>query len=54
MIDDQEMLELVELETREALSEFGYDGENTPVVPGSALCAMEVSIKHFTPKTSQI
>ena len=42
MIDDQEMVDLVELETREALSEFGYDGDNTPIIAGSALCAMEV------------
>jgi elongation factor Tu len=41
MIEDQEMVELVELEMREALAEFGYDGDNTPIVTGSALCAME-------------
>ncbi|XP_056435676.1 elongation factor Tu, mitochondrial isoform X2 [Gadus chalcogrammus] len=40
-VDDQEMLELVELEIRELLTEFGYDGEKTPVVIGSALCALE-------------
>lgn len=40
-VDDQEMLELVELEIRELLTEFGYDGEATPVVIGSALCALE-------------
>ncbi|XP_039392773.1 elongation factor Tu, mitochondrial [Mauremys reevesii] len=40
-VEDQEMLELVELEIRELLSEFGYDGEKTPVVVGSALCALE-------------
>lgn len=39
---DKEMLELVELEIRELLTEFGYDGENTPVITGSALCALEV------------
>lgn len=44
MIDDQEMVELVELETREALFEFGYDGDNTPIIAGSALCAMEVRL----------
>jgi elongation factor Tu len=32
MVDDKEMLELVELEMREILSEYGYDGENTPIV----------------------
>uniref|UniRef100_A0A672YIG3 Elongation factor Tu n=1 Tax=Sphaeramia orbicularis TaxID=375764 RepID=A0A672YIG3_9TELE len=40
-VDDKEMLELVEIEIRELLTEFGYDGENTPVVTGSALCALE-------------
>ncbi|NP_001013523.1 elongation factor Tu, mitochondrial [Danio rerio] len=40
-VDDKEMLDLVELEIRELLTEFGYDGENTPVVVGSALCALE-------------
>ena len=43
MIDDEEMIELVEVETRESLSEFGFDGDNTPIITGSALCAMEVS-----------
>ena len=40
---DAEMLELVEMEIRELLSEFGFDGENTPVISGSALCALEVN-----------
>ncbi|KAG9465668.1 elongation factor Tu, mitochondrial [Eleutherodactylus coqui] len=40
-VDDKEMLDLVELEIRELLTEFGYDGENAPVVVGSALCALE-------------
>lgn len=42
-IEDKEMLELVELEIRELLSGFGYDGDNIPVISGSALCALEVS-----------
>lgn len=41
-VEDKEMLELVEIEIRELLTEFGYDGENTPVLIGSALCALEV------------
>ncbi|XP_025050737.1 elongation factor Tu, mitochondrial, partial [Alligator sinensis] len=41
MASDNEMLDLVELEIRELLSEFGYDGDNTPVIFGSALCALE-------------
>ncbi|XP_039620677.1 elongation factor Tu, mitochondrial [Polypterus senegalus] len=40
-VEDKEMLDLVELEIRELLSEFGYDGEKTPVIIGSALCALE-------------
>ncbi|XP_006009637.1 elongation factor Tu, mitochondrial isoform X1 [Latimeria chalumnae] len=40
-VDDKEMLDLVELEIRELLTEFGYNGENAPVIIGSALCALE-------------
>jgi translation elongation factor EF-Tu-like GTPase len=42
-VQDSEMVELVELEIRELLTEFGYKGEETPVIVGSALCALEVS-----------
>jgi elongation factor Tu len=38
---DKEMLELVELEVRELLTSFGYDGDNAPIVHGSALQALE-------------
>jgi elongation factor Tu len=38
---DKEMLELVELEVRELLTSFGYDGDNSPVIAGSALQALE-------------
>lgn len=38
---DQEMVELVEMEIRELMSEMGYDGDNVPIVKGSALCALE-------------
>lgn len=41
-VQDPEMVELVELEIRELLTEFGYKGEETPVIIGSALCALEV------------
>ena len=37
MVDDEELLELVEMEIRELLSFYDYDGDNTPVVRGSAL-----------------
>ncbi|NLM18917.1 MAG: elongation factor Tu [Clostridiaceae bacterium] len=40
-VDDEELLELVEMEVRELLSEYEYDGDNTPVVRGSALLALE-------------
>ncbi|EUB55170.1 Elongation factor Tu [Echinococcus granulosus] len=38
---DAEMLELVELEIRDTLKQYGFDGDNTPVVSGSALYALE-------------
>jgi elongation factor Tu len=41
MVDDPELLELVELEVRELLSEYDFPGDDTPVVKGSALKAME-------------
>ena len=40
MVDDEELLELVEMEVRELLSFYDYDGDNTPVVLGSALGAL--------------
>uniref|UniRef100_A0A2K6RSE4 Elongation factor Tu, mitochondrial n=1 Tax=Rhinopithecus roxellana TaxID=61622 RepID=A0A2K6RSE4_RHIRO len=40
-VQDSEMVELVELEIRELLTEFGYKGEETPVIVGSAFCALE-------------
>lgn len=40
-IDDPEMLELVEMEMRDLLTNYGFDGDNTPIVMGSALCALE-------------
>ena len=42
-VDDEELLDLVELETRELLSEYGFDGDDTPVIRGSALQAFEGS-----------
>ena len=41
MVDDEELLDLVEMEIRELLNEYGYDGDNTPVIRGSALKALE-------------
>jgi elongation factor Tu len=40
-VDDKEMLELVEMEMRELLGTYGFDAENTPIIMGSALCALE-------------
>ncbi|XP_029075204.1 elongation factor Tu, mitochondrial isoform X1 [Monodon monoceros] len=40
-VQDSEMVELVELEIRELLTELGYKGEKTPIIVGSALCALE-------------
>ena len=41
MVDDEELLELVEMEIRDLLNEYGYDGDNTPIIRGSALKALE-------------
>ena len=41
MMDDEELLELVELELRELLDSYGYPGDETPIVRGSALAALE-------------
>ena len=41
MVDDEELLELVEMEARELLSSYEFDGDNIPVIKGSALKALE-------------
>jgi len=41
MVDDAELLDLVEMEVRELLSSYGFDGDNTPVIRGSSLKALE-------------
>ncbi|MBE6131472.1 MAG: elongation factor Tu [Erysipelotrichaceae bacterium] len=46
MVDDDELLELVEMEVRELLSEYGFDGDNTPIIRGSALKALEGEAKY--------
>jgi elongation factor Tu len=45
MMDDPELLELVELELRELLNEYGFPGDETPIVRGSALHALESTSK---------
>jgi elongation factor Tu len=42
-VDDEELLDLVEMEIRELLSEYEFDGDNTPIVRGSALKVLESS-----------
>jgi elongation factor Tu len=41
MVDDEELIELVEMEVRELLSEYDFPGDDTPVIVGSALKALE-------------
>ena len=41
MVDDDELLELVEMEVRELLNEYGFPGDDTPIIRGSALKALE-------------
>jgi len=40
-VDDEELIELVEMEVRELLSSYDFDGDNTPIIRGSALVALE-------------
>ena len=40
-VDDEELLDLVEMEVRDTLSKYDYDGDNTPIIRGSALKALE-------------
>ncbi|EOL43098.1 elongation factor Tu [Enterococcus phoeniculicola] len=41
LVDDEELIDLVEMEVRELLSEYGFPGDDTPVIKGSALKALE-------------
>jgi len=41
MVDDQELLDLVEMEVRDLLTEYGFEGDKTPIIAGSALKALE-------------
>jgi elongation factor Tu len=41
LVDDPEILELVELEIRELLSKYDFDGDNIPIIAGSAVCALD-------------
>jgi elongation factor Tu len=53
MVDDAELLDLVEMEIRELLSEYGFDGDNTPIIRGSALKALEGD-PAWTPKIDEL
>ena len=46
MVDDEELLELVEVEVRELLSEYDFPGDDVPVIQGSALKALEGDQEH--------
>jgi elongation factor Tu len=51
MVDDEELLELVELEVRELLSNYDFDGDNIPIIKGSGLQALEAMVAN--PKTTR-
>lgn len=51
IVDDEEMHELVEMEVRELLSDYDYDGDNTAFIKGSALEALNGSDSEFGTKS---
>ncbi|WP_353931348.1 elongation factor Tu [Okeanomitos corallinicola TIOX110] len=51
MVDDEELMELVELEVREILSQYDFDGDNIPIIKGSGLKALEAMTAN--PKTKK-
>jgi len=53
MVDDEELLELVDMEVRELLSFYEYDGDNTPVITGSALGGLNGDAE-WTPKITEL
>ena len=46
MVDDEELVDLVEMEVRELLNEYGFDGDETPIIRGSALQALNGDAKY--------
>lgn len=54
MVDDDELIELVEMEVRELLSEYEFDGDNTPIVVGSALKAIEEPDSEWSDKILEL
>ena len=53
MVDDPELLDLVEMEIRDLLNEYDFDGDNTPIIRGSALKALEGD-PEWTPKIDEL
>ena len=53
MVDDEELMELVDMEVRELLSFYDYDGDNTPVISGSALGGLNGDAE-WTPKINEL
>ena len=51
-VDDEELLELVEMEIRELLNEYDFPGDDTPIIKGSALLALEALMAGKDAKTS--
>lgn len=47
MVDDEELLELVEMDVRELLNQYEFPGDTTPIIRGSALCALNGDEKWF-------
>jgi len=53
MVDDPELLDLVEMEIRDLLNEYGFEGDETPIIRGSALKALEGD-PEWTPKIDEL
>ena len=53
LVDDEELLDLVEMEIREKLSFYGFDGDNTPIIRGSALGGINED-PNWTPKLQEL
>lgn len=53
MVDDEELIDLVEMEVQELLNEYGFDGDETPIIRGSALKALEGDPK-WTPAIDEL
>ena len=53
MVDDPELLDLVEMEIRDLLNEYGFEGDDTPIIRGSALKALEGD-PAWTPKIDEL